>query len=85
MDTDMGSPIISRSSKEAMVLFFNENKRNFNKDDRVDGKVSIDATKHSEVLIANKWYLIVLGNANTNHYILFPEDGLDDANNSKKL
>ena len=53
MDTAMGSPIIYRPNKEAMILFINEHAHHFKKDDTELEKVSIDATKKSEVLISN--------------------------------
>ena len=45
MFTSMGSPIISRSNKEAIIFFVNDHKRNFEKDEKLAAKVSIDAIK----------------------------------------
>ena len=56
MDTAMGSPIIARSNKEAMIFFINEHKFNFKKYDKVAATVSIYATTNAEVLIANERY-----------------------------
>ena len=41
----MGSPNISRSNKEAIIFFVNDHKRNFEKDEKLAAKVSIDAIK----------------------------------------
>ena len=85
MNTAKGSPIIARSNKEAIIFFFNEHKCHFKKDEKVAATVSIDATKHYEVLIANKLYQHFVGGAHPNHYIPFLEDGPDGANKREKL
>ena len=85
IDTDMGSPIISRSNKEAMTFFVNDNERHFNKDEKVYSTVSIYATKNAKVLIFNERYRNFLGGAHPNHYIPFLEDVLYGAKKKNKL
>ena len=71
MDTAIGPPIISRSNKEAMILFFNEHGHHLKKYDKVAATVSIYATKNDEVVIANELCQHFVDGAHPNHHIPF--------------